>query len=80
MTVTPTTDRDELALLNPGRLWAGGIATAVVAALIMVVGVYIARGILGIPVLVRPYREGPTKPGPQTNTRARNLEKVQRLI
>lgn len=51
MTVTPNTDRDEPAVLSPGRLWAGGIATAVVAALIVVVGVYIARGILGIPVL-----------------------------
>ncbi len=37
--------------LNPGRLWAGGVATAVVAALVVIAGVYIARGILGIPVL-----------------------------
>jgi hypothetical protein len=37
--------------LNAGRLWAGGIATAVVAALVVVVGVYITRGVLGIPVL-----------------------------
>jgi Family of unknown function (DUF6069) len=36
---------------SPGRLWAGGIATAVVAALVVVAGVFIARGILGIPVL-----------------------------
>jgi hypothetical protein len=36
---------------DPGRLWAGGVATAVVAALVVVAGVYIARGILGIPVL-----------------------------
>jgi uncharacterized protein YhhL (DUF1145 family) len=33
------------------RVWAGGIATAVVAALIIVAGVYIARDILNIPVL-----------------------------
>jgi Na+/phosphate symporter len=37
--------------VNAGRLWAGGAATAVVAALAVVVGVYIARGILDIPVL-----------------------------
>ncbi|MDX6390213.1 MAG: hypothetical protein QOJ73_1276 [Streptosporangiaceae bacterium] len=37
--------------LRPGRLWAGGVATAVVAALVVVAGVFIARGILGIPVL-----------------------------
>jgi hypothetical protein len=36
---------------DPRRLWAGGIATAIVAALVVVAGVYIARGILGIPVL-----------------------------
>jgi hypothetical protein len=51
VTVTPNTDLDEPKALNAGRLWAGGIATAVVAALIVVVGVYIARAILGIPVL-----------------------------
>ena len=39
------------ARLNPGRLWAGGVATAVVAALVVIAGVYIARSILGIPVL-----------------------------
>jgi hypothetical protein len=33
------------------RVWAGGVATAVVAALIVVLGVYIARDILNIPVL-----------------------------
>ena len=37
--------------VNAGRLWAGGVATAVVAALVVVAGVFIARGILGIPVL-----------------------------
>ncbi len=37
--------------VNAGRLWAGGIATAVVAALAVVAGVLIARGVLGIPVL-----------------------------
>lgn len=37
--------------INPVRLWVGGFATAIVAALVVVVGVFIARGILGIPVL-----------------------------
>jgi Family of unknown function (DUF6069) len=37
--------------LNVGRLWAGGIATAVVAVLVVVAGVFIARHILGIAVL-----------------------------
>ena len=34
--------------VNAGRLWAGGVATAIVAAL---AGVLITRGVLGIPVL-----------------------------
>ena len=34
--------------VNAGRLWAGGVATALVAAL---AGVLITRGVLGIPVL-----------------------------
>src|SRR6266849_5449672 len=42
---------DEPTPPNAGRLWVGGIATAVVAALVVVAGVFIARGILGIPVL-----------------------------
>jgi Na+/phosphate symporter len=37
--------------VNAGRLWVGGFATAIVAALIVVVGVFITRGILNIPVL-----------------------------
>lgn len=51
MTVTPNRDLDEPGVLNPSRLWAGGVATAVVAGLIVVVGVFIARSIIGIPVL-----------------------------
>lgn len=34
-----------------GRLWAGGVATAVVAALVAVVGLLIARGLFGVAVL-----------------------------
>jgi hypothetical protein len=37
--------------VNAGRLWAGGTATAVVAALAVLAGVLITRGVLGIPVL-----------------------------
>jgi uncharacterized integral membrane protein len=37
--------------LNAGRLWAGGVATAVVAALVVIAGVYIAQSILGVAVL-----------------------------
>jgi hypothetical protein len=38
--------------LNPGRLWAGGVATTVIAALITIVGISIARGIFGVPMPV----------------------------
>jgi Family of unknown function (DUF6069) len=37
--------------LDAGRLWAGGLATAVVAALIAVAGILFTRGVLEIPVL-----------------------------
>ncbi|HWE90465.1 MAG TPA: DUF6069 family protein [Pseudonocardiaceae bacterium] len=37
--------------INPGRLWAGGFATAVVAALVAVVGILIARGLVHVAVL-----------------------------
>ncbi|GAA3795163.1 DUF6069 family protein [Amycolatopsis tucumanensis] len=40
-----------------GRLWAGGAASACVAALVAVVGILIARGLLDIPVLA-PRRAG----------------------
>jgi hypothetical protein len=43
--------------VDAGKLWAGGLATAVVAALIAVVGIVIARGIFHIPVLA-PNRSG----------------------
>jgi hypothetical protein len=51
VTITGDTDSDLPAVLDAGRLWAGGVATALVAALIVVAGVYIARSILGIAVL-----------------------------
>jgi hypothetical protein len=43
--------------VDAGRLWAGGAATAVVAALIAIVGIVVARGIFDIPVLA-PKRSG----------------------
>jgi Family of unknown function (DUF6069) len=46
--MSETNNQDEL---DPGRLWAGGTATAVVAALAAVAGVLIARGVFKVPVL-----------------------------
>jgi hypothetical protein len=43
--------------LDPRRLWAGGAATAVVAALAAVAGILIARGLFGVAVLA-PERDG----------------------
>ena len=37
--------------VDPRSLWTGGVATAVVAALVAVVGVLIVRGVFGIPVI-----------------------------
>src|SRR5215207_11503888 len=37
--------------IDGGRLWAGGFATALVAALVAVVGILIARGVFEVPVL-----------------------------
>ena len=37
--------------LNAGRLWAGGVATALVAALIAITGILIGRGLFGVAVL-----------------------------
>jgi hypothetical protein len=38
-------------IVDSGRLWAGGIASAAVAALAGVVGFLVVRGLFGIPVL-----------------------------
>ena len=37
--------------VDAGRLWAGGVAAAVIAALIAVVGILVARGIFDVAVL-----------------------------
>lgn len=42
----------ERSEIDAGRLWAGGAATAVVAALVAIVGLLVARGLLDIAVLV----------------------------
>lgn len=39
------------AVLEAGRLWTGGVATAIVAALIAVLGVLLVRGVLDVPLL-----------------------------
>jgi Family of unknown function (DUF6069) len=44
-------------VVDAGRLWTGGAATALVAALITVVGILLVRGILNVPVLA-PKGEG----------------------
>jgi hypothetical protein len=43
--------RDYRPGVDAGRLWAGGVATAVVAALTAIVGLLIARGIFNVTVL-----------------------------
>src|SRR3984957_10839412 len=43
--------------IEPGPLWAGGVATAIVAALIALVGVLVARWLFTIPLLA-PRRAG----------------------
>ena len=43
--------------VDAGRLWTGGVATALVAALVTLVGVLIARGLFDVPVLA-PTDEG----------------------
>jgi Family of unknown function (DUF6069) len=48
---------DRRITVNAGRLWTGGVATAVVAALVAVVGVLFARGLFDVPVLA-PTEEG----------------------
>ena len=43
--------------VDAARLWTGGLATALVAALVAVVGVLVARGLFDVPVLA-PTGEG----------------------
>jgi len=39
--------------MDPGALWAGGAATAAVAALIALVGILVCRWLFGIPILAQ---------------------------
>lgn len=50
-------DQPSHGKLDYGRLWSGGVATAIVAALIAVVGILLCRGVLDVPVL-SPKGEG----------------------
>jgi hypothetical protein len=43
--------------VDAGKLWAGGLATAVVAALVTVAGIVVSRGLFHVPVLA-PKGEG----------------------
>jgi hypothetical protein len=47
----PPADPAPRPVVNAGRLWAGGLATAVVAALIAVVGILVGRGLFDVAVL-----------------------------
>jgi Family of unknown function (DUF6069) len=57
MTVPPPGAADTTPQVNAGRLWAGGLATAVVAALVALVGILLARGVFDVAVLA-PKGEG----------------------
>lgn len=57
MTVHPQPAQGDANVLAAGRLWAGGAATAVVAALIAIVGILLARGVFDVPILA-PEGEG----------------------
>ena len=43
--------------IEPGPLWAGGVATAIVAALIALVGILVCRWLFAIPILA-PRKDG----------------------
>ena len=53
----PTEPSGPTRWVEPGPLWAGGVATAVVAALIALVGVLIARWLFSVPILA-PRQDG----------------------
>jgi hypothetical protein len=81
MTVPPYvegggTDRPRPGV-DAGRLWTGGLATALIAALIAVVGVLIVRGLFDVPVLA-PEREGAL--GDSTAARLAILAAVAALV
>ena len=63
--------------VDAARLWTGGLATTLVAALVAVVGVLIARGLFDVPVLA-PAREGAL--GNTTTARLAILAAVAALL
>jgi Family of unknown function (DUF6069) len=63
-------DAGERSRVDANRLWTGGVATAVVAALVAVVGVMIARGLFQVPVLA------PTEDGTLGNANTARLALV----
>jgi hypothetical protein len=52
--------------VNDGLLWTGGIATAMVATLVTLTGVVVARGILSIPLVLPAATGGWREIGPGT--------------
>jgi hypothetical protein len=63
--------------VDAARLWTGGLATALVAALVAVVGVLIARGLFEVPVLA-PTGEGAL--GNSSTARLATLAAVAALV
>jgi hypothetical protein len=69
-----TAPHAETGHLDPAKLWSGGAATAVVAALTAVVGILLARGVFGVPVLAPQRVPAPPAgllPEPRRRDRAR---------
>ena len=56
----PERPRSDRPQVDAGRLWPGGIATAVVAGLVALVGVLVCRWLFGIPLLAPEVRRAPT--------------------
>jgi hypothetical protein len=54
MTVTPGTSPPVRPTVDAGRLWAGGAATAAVAALVALVGVLIGDAVLEVEMVAPP--------------------------
>ena len=50
-------DTQPLPKVYAGQLWAGGVATAVVAALVALVGILVCRWLFSIPILA-PRQDG----------------------
>jgi hypothetical protein len=53
----PNGDPPPRSKVDAGQLWAGGVATAIVAALVALVGILVCRWLFNIPILA-PRRDG----------------------